>query len=185
MESLNPCGLIEENNSYQLEANPATDFICKYEEYVKDSASFYYLTKEGNFTIQGKVSTIGSSAFDAAFLMVRQDGRKWIKIAVELGVDQRYNAVSVITDKWSDDANGELLDGNNCWLRITRKNNFFGLHYSINGTNWRFVRAFGMEMNKSISIGFGIQSPKGDHCKGIIEEMSVSNIPVENFRNGS
>lgn len=185
MESLNPCDFIEENNTINLEANPGTDFICKYEEYVKDSASFYYQTKEGDFTIQGKITTLGSSAYDAAFLMVRQDSRKWIKIAVELGVDQRYNAVSLITDKWSDDANGELLDGNNCWLRISRKNNFFGLHYSTDGTNWRFVRALGLEMNKSISIGFGIQSPKGLGCKGVIEDLSVSNNPVANFRNGS
>lgn len=185
MESLNPCVLIEENNSFILKANPDTDFICKYEEYVKDSASFYHQTKEGDFTIQGKVTTLGSNAFDAAFLMVRQDNRKWIKIAVELSVDMRYNVVSVITDKWSDDANGELLDGNNCWLRISRKNNFFGLHYSVNGTNWRFVRAFGLEMTKSVSVGFGIQSPKGDNCNGIIEELTVSNIPVDNFRNGS
>lgn len=184
MESLNPCKLIKENNAYSLKAKPTSDFICKYDEYVKDSASFYYQEKEGDFTIQGKVTTRGSDPFDAAFLMIRHDKRKWVKIAVELGVDKKYNVVSVITDNWSDDANGELLDDNRCWLRITRKSNFFGLHYSIDGTAWRFVRAFGMEMNKSISIGFGIQSPKGDNCLGIIEEFSISNIPVDNFRNG-
>lgn len=186
MQAINPCELVEENNVFKLKAKANTDFICKYETYVKDSASFYGQTHEGDFTIKAKVTTLGSSAFDAAFLMVWQDNRKWIKIAVELGVDEKsYNAVSVITDKWSDDANGELLSANNCWLRITRKNNFFGLHYSTDGSVWRFVRAFGMDMNKSIAMGFGIQAPKGDNCKGIIEELSVSNIPVENFRNGS
>jgi len=185
MKSLNPCELKEANNSFKLKANPDSDVICKYEEYVKDSASFYYQTQEGDFTIRANVTSLGSSAFDAAFLMVRQDCTKWIKLAVELGVDQRYNVVSVITNKWSDDANGELLKGNNCWLRITRKNYSFGLHYSMDGTVWRFVRAFGMDMNDSISIGFGIQAPKGDNCNGIIEELSVSNNPVQNFRNGS
>ncbi|PKQ63013.1 hypothetical protein BZG02_09575 [Labilibaculum filiforme] len=185
MESLNPCSIVEGNNSFQLNANANTDFICKYEEYVKDSASFYYQTKKGDFTMLAKLTSMGGNAFDAAFLMVRQDTRKWIKLAVELGVDQSYNVVSVITDPWSDDANGELLDGNCCWLRISRKNNFFGLHYSLDGKKWRFVRAFGMEMNASISVGFGIQSPKGDNCKGIIEEFSLSNQPVDNFRNGN
>ncbi|AZQ62460.1 DUF1349 domain-containing protein [Flammeovirga pectinis] len=185
MESLNPCELLKGENFFKLKANAGTDFICKYEEYVKDSATFYHQFKEGDFTIKGKVTTLGSAPFDAAFLMVRQNGRKWMKIAVELGVDKKYNVVSVITNNWSDDANGEILEGNNCWLRITRKNNFFGLHYSIDGIKWRFVRAFGMEMDKSVSIGFGIQSPKGDNCIGIIEELKVSDIPVDNFRNGS
>ncbi|UGU17427.1 DUF1349 domain-containing protein [Sinomicrobium kalidii] len=102
-----------------------------------------------------------------------------------MGVDRQYNVVSVVTDKWSDDANGELLEENNCWLRITRKNDFFGLHYSTDGKIWRFVRAFGIDMNTSISIGFGIQAPAGDHCNESIEELSVSNTPVQNFRDGS
>lgn len=184
-KALNPCRLRVENNMAHLVANPNTDFICKYEVHIKDDASFYYMTHEGDFTIQGKITSKGSKAFDAAFLMVRQDQAKWIKSAVELGVDGSYNVVSVITNKWSDDANGELLWDNNCWLRISRKNDFFGLHYSEDGTKWRFVRAFGMKMHKSVSIGFGIQSPKGENCEGIIEELSVSNVPIDNFRDGS
>lgn len=184
MKSLNPCKLIEENNSFELSANANTDFICKYKQYTIDTASFYYQEHNGDFTIKANVSSIGSNAFDAVFLMVRQDSIKWIKLAVELGVDQCYNVVSVITDKWSDDANGELLPSNNCWLRITRKDDFFGLHYSQDGKVWRFVRAFGMEMSKSISVGFGIQPPKGNDCNGIVKDFSISNIPIENFRNG-
>ncbi len=184
MESINPCKIVEENNSYRLKANANTDFICKYEEYIKDSASFYYQTQDDDFTIKAKLTSIGSKAFDAAFLMVRQDSTKWIKLAVELGVDKKYNVVSVITDKWSDDATGELLDENSCWIRITRKKDFFGLHYSMDGNLWRFVRAFGMKMAKSTFIGFGIQAPKGNSCKAIVEELSITNIPIENFRNG-
>lgn len=185
MKSLNPCELIEENNTYKLKAKPNSDFICKYEEYVKESASLFYQIHEGDFTIQAKLTCLGSNDFDATFLMVQQDSRHWIKLAVELGVDQKYNVVSVISDKWSDDANGELLEGNCCWLRITRKNDFFGLHYSVDGKKWRFVRAFGFKLNKSIKAGFGIQSPKGNNCNGSIEKVSLSNSPVKNFRDGS
>ena len=185
MEALNSCELVEEKNSFRLKANPNSDVICKYGEYVKDSASFYYQTHVGDFTIKANVTSTGSSTFDAAFLMVRQDNAKWIKLAVELGVDRRYNVVSVITNSWSDDANGELLEGNSCWLRITRKNDFFGLHCSMNGQVWRFVRAFGLDMNQSVAIGFGIQAPTGDNCHGTIENLSVSSIAVQDFRNGS
>ncbi len=65
--------------------------------------------------------------------MVRETETRWIKLAVEIGVDTTYNVISVITDNWSDDANGELLPSNICWLRINRKGDFWGLHYSLDG----------------------------------------------------
>lgn len=37
-----------------------------------------------------------------------------------------------------------------------------------------------MKVDKLVQIGFGIQSPKGDNCKGIIENNSFSNAPIEN-----
>jgi len=185
LDALNPCEIAELENGFQLAANPNSDFINKFEEYVKDTASFYFVKQEGNFTIKAKVRTEGVNDFDAAFLMVRQDQSSWVKLAVELSVDKQYNVVSVITNEWSDDANGELLSSNECWLRITRKKDFFGLHYSENGEKWRFVRAFGLKMSPSVAVGFGIQAPKGDVCKGSITELSITNTIVDNFRNGS
>jgi len=182
---LNPCQIAPTENGVALTANAKTDFICKYKQYIRDEAAFYYTEKSGDFTFSAEVETIGSGNYDAAFLMVRESQNRWIKLAVELGVDGAYNVVSVITDQWSDDANGELIGNNKCFLRITRKNDFWGLHYSLNGSEWRFVRAFGLKLNENIMVGFGIQAPIGENCKGKISAMTLSENSIKNFRDGS
>ena len=183
--SLNPCTVEEIDNGFLLTANPKTDFICKYHQYSRDDAAFFYTEQHGDFTLSAEVETIGSADYDAAFLMVRESEDRWIKLAVELGVDGSYNVVSVITDQWSDDANGELLTKGKCWLRITRKEDFWGLHYSIDGIKWRFVRAFGLGLGKTVMIGFGIQAPVGIDCKGRVTAIALRDKSVANFRDGS
>lgn len=183
--SLNACRINKTANGFHLVANPNTDFICKYKEYIKDEASFFYTEKTGDFTIKGKVETKGSFTYDAAFLMVRETKTRWIKLAVELGVDKACNVVSVITDNWSDDANGELIPSNECWLRITRKGDFWGLHYSMDGNKWRFVRCFGLDLSPAVKVGFGIQAPFGDNCEGRIDFITLTNESIKDFRDGS
>ena len=166
-------------------ANAQTDFICKYKEYIKDEAAFFYKEQTGDFTLKAAVETLGNFNYDAAFLMVRASKTQWIKLAVDLGVDKAYNVVSVVTNNWSDDANGELLSGNKCWLRITRKGDLWGLHYSIDGKRWRFVRCLGLDLPATVKVGFGIQSPVGDKCEGKLDFISLTDGSVKNFRDGS
>ncbi|TCD02120.1 DUF1349 domain-containing protein [Pedobacter frigidisoli] len=184
-KSLNPCKIENTDSGFRLLANAKTDFICKYKAYIKDEAALFYTERTGDFTIQAEVETKGNFAYDAAFLMVRESKTRWIKLAVELGVHITYNVVSVITNDWSDDANGELLPANKCWLRITRKGNFWGLHYSLTGKKWIFVRCFGLDLPPSVKVGFGIQAPVGDNCQGVLDGILISNKAIENFRDGS
>lgn len=183
--SLNACKISDTDSGFRLVANAKTDFICKYKEAIIDDASFFYTEKTSDFTIKAEVETKGNFSYDAAFLMVRETETRWIKLAVELGVDTMYNVVSVITDNWSDDANGELLPSNKCWLRITRKGDFWGLHYSVNGQQWRFVRCFGLDLSSTVKVGFGIQAPLGDKCEGKLDFITISNESVKNFRDGN
>jgi len=183
--SLNGCKIKNTENGFHLVANAKTDFICKYKEYIKDEAAFFYTDRTGDFTIKAKVETKGNFTYDAAFLMIRATTTRWIKLAVELGVDKAYNVVSVITDNWSDDANGELILSNECWLRITRKGDFWGLHYSIDGNKWRFVRCFGLDLGPTVKVGFGIQAPLGDNCEGKIYFITITDESVKDFRDGN
>jgi regulation of enolase protein 1 (concanavalin A-like superfamily) len=183
--TLNPCDIQTIDEAFFLTANPRTDFICKYQNYIRDEAAFYYSEQIGDFTLSAEVETTGTASYDAAFLMVRESECRWIKLAVELGVDGTYNVVSVITDRWSDDANGELLSTGKCWLRITRKGDFWGLHYSMDGLYWRFVRAFGLNLSEKVMVGFGIQAPVGEDCKGKVKSIALTGQSVINFRDGS
>ena len=81
-----------------------------------------------------------------------------------------------------DDANGELIPSNKCWLRITRKGDFFGLHYSVNGIRWRFVRCFGLDLPSTVKVGFEIQAPLGDQCEGKLDLITLIDDSVKNVR---
>lgn len=182
---VNRCGTEIIENGVRLFFNRQIDFVSEYDEYIKDDAFFFYQIIEGDFTFSAQVSIQGSFNYDAVFLMVRQDETNWIKLAVERDKDANYNVVSVITDNWPDDANGELLTSGECWLRITRKGNYWGLHYSLDGLTWRFVRALGLALDNPSIVGYGIQSPVGDDCVGVITNMKVVPGHVQNFRDGT
>jgi uncharacterized protein len=180
----NPSHFQEKDNVIHLKVDGGTDFFNKFKEEKRDSASFYYHELEDNFTLKAKVKVNGNYFADAVFIMVRESPDKWIKLCLEYGKDGQYSVVSVVTAPWSDDANGEIVDGNECWLRITRNNNLFGLHYSLNGVYWRFVREVGVDMNANIYIGFGIQAPKSDGCDAQICYYEVSKNYITDFRTG-
>ena len=184
-ESLNPCHVeYSENNLISLKANPNTDFFCKYRLSEIDSAAFFFKEFTGDFTVKARVTTSGEHFGDAAMLMVRESSNRWIKLCVEMGSDKKYSVVSVVTDSWSDDANGELVPGNEAWLRIARINNFFGLHFSLDGQIWRFVRAFGLDLGDKVKVGFGIQAPRSQHCTGTIDKFEISDRVISDFRSG-
>jgi regulation of enolase protein 1 (concanavalin A-like superfamily) len=67
--SLNPCKITNTDTGFHLVANAKTDFICKYKEYIKDEAAFFFIEKTGDFTIKAEVETKGNFAYDAAFLI--------------------------------------------------------------------------------------------------------------------
>lgn len=93
--SLNPCSVTPIENGFALTANSRTDFICKYQAYVRDEAAFYYTELSGDFTFSARVETIGNGNYDASFLMIRESKDLWIKLAVELGVDGTLSGDSV------------------------------------------------------------------------------------------
>ena len=184
-ESLNSCKIeFIEDNLILLTANPHTDFMCKYRLFEKDSAAFFYKKIRGDFTVKAKLSVAGENFGDATLLMVRATKNKWIKLCVEFGVDKRYSIVSMVTDGWSDDANGELLPANEAWVRITRKGDFYGMHYSLDGQIWRFVRAFGLELGENVKVGFGIQAPRSKQCMGTADHFEIIDEVITDFRNG-
>lgn len=116
--------------------------------------------------------------------MVRAGETQWAKLCLERSPFGEASAVSVITDPWSDDANNEIIKSQTCFLRVTRKGNVFGMHYSLDGVRWRFVRKFAAEMPGEIMIGVAAQAPFAPGCRVIFHSFSISPDPVEDFRSG-
>jgi len=161
-----------------------SDFFRPYGEAPNDNACLLYTDVRGDFTAVTKASATLAGFGDAAALTVRESEVKWAKLCLERSPIGDVSVVSVVTNQWSDDANGELLEQPECFLRLTRKGNVFGMHYSLDGATWRFVRTFGLEMPPTVMVGIHAQAPFTPGCRVLFRSLILSPEPVADFRSG-
>jgi len=161
-----------------------TDFFRPYRETPNDSAGLLHVQVSGDFTAVTKAQAALAAFGDAAALTVRESEVRWAKLCLERSPIGDISVVSVVTDQWSDDSNGELLEQPECYLRLTRRGNLFGMHYSLDSTIWRFVRAFGFELPDTVMVGIHAQAPFQGGCRAVFESMHVTSEPVPDFRSG-
>ncbi|MGC9349643.1 MAG: DUF1349 domain-containing protein [Anaerolineae bacterium] len=161
-----------------------TDFFRPYGGDPKDDACLLYKEVAGDFTAMTRVEADLVGFGDAGALTVRASQTLWAKLCLERSPFGEVAAVSVVTRTWSDDANGELLPGAACYLRLTRDGNLFGMHYSLDGVRWRFVRAFGLELPHTVMLGVHAQAPFEGGCRAQFAFLEVTPEPVKDFRSG-
>jgi regulation of enolase protein 1 (concanavalin A-like superfamily) len=121
---------------------------------------------------------------DAAALTVRARNDLWVKLCLERSPIGDINVVSVVCRGEADDANGELLDEPKCHLRISREGNLFGMHYSLDGKTWRFIRAFVLDMPETVKVGVHAQAPFTAGCRALFRSFELKSKPVKDFRSG-
>ncbi len=161
-----------------------SDFFRPYDGAAHDSGCFLYKMSTGDFTITTHTTAELAGFGDAAALMVRASETQWAKLCLERSPIGETSAVSVITNPWSDDANNEIVKSPSCYLRITRTGNVFGMHYSLDGTQWRFVRKFALEMPNEVMVGIVAQAPFTTGCRVVFHSFTISPEPVADFRSG-
>jgi regulation of enolase protein 1 (concanavalin A-like superfamily) len=121
-------------------------------------------------------------------LTVRADAEHWAKLCLERSPTGDVAVVSVVTRTWSDDANGELISSQTspapacCYLRITRDGNRVGMHYSLDGQVWRFVRAVGLEFPETVKVGVHAQAPFGSGVSATFKVLALTDEPIKDFR---
>jgi uncharacterized protein len=161
-----------------------SDFFRPYQGNPKDNACLLSTKVTGDFTAitQARAHLVGFG--DAAALTVRAHATQWAKLCLERSPIGDVSAVSVVTSPWSDDANNELLPGPECFLRITRKGDVFGMHYSLDGERWRFVRTFGIAMPETVMVGVHAQAPFVGGCRAMFTRLDLIPEAVADFRSG-
>ena len=161
-----------------------TDFFRPSDGQAHDSAALLYTTVSGDFTAHTHVRAELAGFGDAGALTVRAAADQWAKICVERSPIGEVAVVSVVTDPWSDDANSELLRAPEAFVRITRKGNVLGLHYSVDGARWRFVRACTCAMPPEVQVGVHAQAPFVGGCRATFRFLDLGSQPVGDFRSG-
>ena len=161
-----------------------TDFFRPLGRQTRDNAGLLYAQVAGDFTAKTRVSADLADFGDAAAITVRVDEKHWAKLCVERSPVGEVSIVSVVTAPWSDDANNELLEKAEAFLRLTRQGNVFGMHYSLDGRRWRFVRTFALELPEQVMLGVHAQAPFQDGCRAAFSFLDISPEPVADFRSG-
>jgi uncharacterized protein len=149
-----------------------------------DDACFLHMPVSGDFTAVVSASARLVGFGDAAALAVRADPSRWAKVCLERSPAGEVSIVSVVTDGLSDDANNELLAAPSCHLRLTRAGSVFGMHFSLDGRRWRFVRTFALEVPAQVMVGLVAQAPFVPGCRASFASFTVAAGAVKDFRSG-
>ena len=161
-----------------------SDFFRPYGGPANDNCCLLYKEIEGDFAAVTQVKADLADFGDAAALTVRADETQWAKLCLERSPIGQVSLVSVVTNPWSDDSNSELVTRPECFLRLTRKGNLFGMHYSLDGIGWRFVRAFGLELPAQVMLGVHAQAPFSPGSCVLFRSWTIRPEPVADFRSG-
>lgn len=174
----------DNNGVLNVLPRPKSDYFRPYQRVCADNAAILCREVEGDFTIKVFVSADLTDFADAGGLLVLSGSSLWAKLCMERNHEGQISTVSVVTNPYSDDANGELLTGNECHLRITRKGDYFGMHYSLDGQAWRLVRCFGLEFPKTVNVGILTQAPVGLGCNIRLNSLDLQFTTIDDFRSG-
>lgn len=150
------------------------------------NAALYYTELTGDFVFQTKVELEFKNLYDAAALLVYENENVWAKLALENSdlPCRKPAVVSVVTNRISDDCNGPVMEGNRVWFQISRVDDCFAFHYSVDGKEYQMVRVFTLPVGKTVKVGFEAQAPMGEGGYRIYRDILIENKRVENIRAG-
>ena len=179
-------------NSLIIDAPASSDFFCGHdgasssEDMPKNlnNAPFLYTEVTGDFVMRVQVSHAFKDTYDAATIMVMENLDVWAKACFEKTDFGTHAAVSVVTNRISDDANGCNINGDTAWLQVSRVDDSFSFHYSLDGARFDMMRFFSLPASKTIKVGLVAQSPMGQGGERIFKQFSLQKKTVANLRFG-
>lgn len=148
---------------------------------------------DGDCILRAKVTVDFGATYDAGVLLAYIDERRWGKLCFEFSPQGQPMVVSVVTKGESDDCNSVVVDGRTVYLRLSRLANAFAFHYSLDGALWHMVRYFNLsspgasavdETPAGVKIGFSSQSPTGERCTALFEDIAFVGATLANIRSG-
>ncbi|WP_030157806.1 DUF1349 domain-containing protein [Glycomyces sp. NRRL B-16210] len=140
---------------------------------------------DGDWRFSARFKVGFKSTYDAGALLLVIDDDHWAKFAFEYSPEGTGMIVSVVTRGVSDDANGWTVEGEHVWLRASRIGPAFALHASDDGERWEFVRCFGFGVEGPVRAGLSVQSPIGEGCEAVIDEVAFTTETLRDLRDGS
>ena len=175
------------------EALPHTDFYVNPggadsadAESLLNAATLLGTPPPGDFQLSCRVQVDFDSQFDAGVLLLWFDEQNWAKFCFEYSPASQPMVVSVVTRGVSDDANAFVVAEPVIWLRVSRVGAVYAYHASTDAQDWQLIRVFSLGQDPTgHQIGFEAQSPTGEGCRVIFDQLRFSRERLTDLRDGS
>ncbi len=138
---------------------------------------------DGDFMLSATVSVPFASTFDAGVLVAFVDATHWAKLCFEFSPQGQPMVVTVVNKGDSDDCNSVIIAGNTVHLRLSRVGRAFAFHYSTDKKFWHFTRYFNLGVQGE-AVGFSSQSPTGEGCTAMFEDILFEARVPADLRSG-
>ena len=130
-----------DGDALNMTTDKGTDFWREtFYGFTRDSGHFLGMQAGDRFTAQLRIQGQYEKLYDQAGVMVRVDGKRWVKAGIELS-DGRAMLSSVLTNGRSDWATGPYeANPRDFWMRATVEKGVLRLQVSADGKTWPLVR---------------------------------------------
>lgn len=160
-------------------------FVDPQQKIIVDTAPMALFMPDNEFLFTCKLKVTFKAVFDAGVLMVYGNSEQWAKLCFEYSPQLKPMVVSVVNDKFSDDANHDIIGGDEVYLRIAGLGDgAYVFHYSTDGKYWNMVRYFHLDPKHDLKIGFLSQSPRGEVCTTTFSEIKYEKKKLSDIRGG-
>jgi uncharacterized protein len=182
------CAAELSDGALTLTSAPATDLFVDpggEEGGRPDAGRFTGLPGDKDFTFSARVTVGFKTKYDAGVLLLYLSERRWAKLCYEMSPQGRPMAVTVVTRSMSDDSNSFQTQGGPLWLRITRSGRAWAFHASTDGAWWELLRYFTLGESSGARVGFLAQSPTGEGCSAVFDNITYTPGAPADLRDGS
>jgi regulation of enolase protein 1 (concanavalin A-like superfamily) len=193
-----PAGWDLSGERLTITAGPRTDLFVDPETGTETvTAPALTAAFDGDFQLSARVRADLTATFDAGVLVAYAHPRSWAKLCLERSPQGRATVVSVVTRGTSDDCNSFVVDGDAAWLRITRFGDTMAFHAATDGRclsppdgtqsgapPWHLIRFFRHDEAQQMSAGFLAQSPTGEGCSAVFDDIGYSPTRPADLRSG-
>lgn len=170
-------------------AGPQTDYFLSPDGSVVNSSPVIFTevdnTKPFTFTAKVNPQFTETGTYSAGVLYAYENDTHSQKMCFEQDEFGDHRVVTVRTIGTSDDNNHQSIPGNEVYLRLSSDGKILGSYYSIDGKEWRMARLYKNDFPDTLLLGISSQSPKDDEHVCYFTEVSLSDKPVADFRNGA
>ena len=167
----------QERNSLLETVPAATDYWrTTHYGFIRDNGPFRYATRSGNFEAKVSISGDYHELYHQAGLMIRVDGRNWIKAGIEF-VNGHQNVSTVVTREFSDWSVLPRTDNPaSIWMRLQRFDHTVQISYSLDGTKWSMIRIAYFAPNVPVKIGMVAAAPGKQSFEARFDEFTLNDL---------